>query len=473
MSNPLAIAAVTEVLLDLVAKGVQDEAGSINITALPPDKVQEGSEQLGLNLFLYQSVFSSAWRNQDLSARNGMGGQPSPLPLHLNYLLTAYGNSESNSGRFGVMGHRLLGKAMRILHDYSILDPVYIRRVLQGYTDDAGNPVSGRLPESDLHQQVDRVRINPLSLSVDELSKLWTTFQTQYRISAAYEVSVVLIESAQAKRMAMPVLSRGQPLAANKVSVANNRWDQGILVQPSLLPAFPTLFSLALPSRFQPSLQLGQTLRLEGAHLEGTAISVLFRQSKLDVVREIIVPQSQFAAADVTIPELSNPDQATEWPAGFHQVSVRVGQGADPQQARTSNELALAIAPTIVPNSLSVSVNNNGLTPKTVFTVRCRPLVWPSQQAELILSFEGGDVALSDRVISAVPRASDSLPTDTLTFEAQAVPVGNYRVRPRLRVDGIDSFIITYPNTRDVTGPALQAQPAPALIPYVPLEVLA
>ena len=45
------------------------------------------------------------------------------------------------------------------------------------------------------HEQIERVRITPQPLSVDELSKLWTAFQTHFRISAAYQVSVVLIES--------------------------------------------------------------------------------------------------------------------------------------------------------------------------------------------------------------------------------------------------------------------------------------
>jgi hypothetical protein len=40
-----------------------------------------------------------------------------------------------------------------------------------------------------------RVTLQPLSL--EEMSRLWSTFQTQYRLSVAYEVSVVLIDSAR------------------------------------------------------------------------------------------------------------------------------------------------------------------------------------------------------------------------------------------------------------------------------------
>ena len=44
------------------------------------------------------------------------------------------------------------------------------------------------LRDSDLQDQVERVRITAQPLSLEEMSKLWMTFQTQYRISAAYEV---------------------------------------------------------------------------------------------------------------------------------------------------------------------------------------------------------------------------------------------------------------------------------------------
>ena len=47
-------------------------------------------------------------------------------------------------------------------------------------------------------------------LTLDEMSKLWTTFQTQYRISAAYQVSVVLIDSERAARAPLPVLRQGE-----------------------------------------------------------------------------------------------------------------------------------------------------------------------------------------------------------------------------------------------------------------------
>ena len=63
---------------------------------------------------------------------------------------------------------------MGVLHDHPLL---------------GAEEINGALPESDLDQQVERVRITPQPMSVEEMSKLWTTFQTQYRMSAAYQAS--------------------------------------------------------------------------------------------------------------------------------------------------------------------------------------------------------------------------------------------------------------------------------------------
>ena len=50
------------------------------------------------------------------------------------------------------------------------------------------------------------IRITLQPLSIDDISKLWAGFQMQYRLSVAYEVAVVLIDSTRPTRAAPPVL---------------------------------------------------------------------------------------------------------------------------------------------------------------------------------------------------------------------------------------------------------------------------
>ena len=110
---------------------------------------------------------------------------------------------------------------MSVLHDHPILGP-----------DEFTDLVTG----TDLQNQVERVRVTAQVLTVDDMYKLWTAFQTQYRISAAYEVSVVLIDSTQPNRTPLPVLTRG----------AN---DSGPVAQAAIEPPFPTLEAVILPDK--------------------------------------------------------------------------------------------------------------------------------------------------------------------------------------------------------------------------------
>src|SRR5262249_31063132 len=147
-----------------------------------------------VNLFLYHAGVDASWRNMDMPRRlrPGETGQP-PLPLSLYYLLTAYSDDEDE-----VSSHLLLGKAMGILHDHPLLGAQEIR-----------NATLSDLPDSDPQDQRERVRITHQPLSLEEVSKIWAAFQTQYRLSAAYQISVVLIESPRPIVAPTPVLRRG------------------------------------------------------------------------------------------------------------------------------------------------------------------------------------------------------------------------------------------------------------------------
>ncbi|MGW8252117.1 MAG: DUF4255 domain-containing protein, partial [Anaerolineales bacterium] len=191
MSDPLAIAAVTETLIRLLFEGINAAIPGTTITARPPDKARNGVTGNQINIFMYQVEPNAAWRNQDmpLRVRPGESAVP-PLALNLYYLITAYGENDDDN-----QGHRVLGHAMSLLNDHPLL---------------SRDEIEAALPQSDLNSQFERVRITQQPLSLDETSKLWSAFQTQYRISAAYQAALVLIESQRSTRAALPVLSRGE-----------------------------------------------------------------------------------------------------------------------------------------------------------------------------------------------------------------------------------------------------------------------
>jgi len=109
--------------------------------------------------------------------------------LDLHYLISFYGSEEN------LLPQQLLGVTAAELHRQAMLTRDTIR-------DSIGRLISenaaryGYLQNSDLVRQIDLVRLAPLSLNLEELSKLWSVFfQTSYALSMAYQASVILIES--------------------------------------------------------------------------------------------------------------------------------------------------------------------------------------------------------------------------------------------------------------------------------------
>lgn len=411
MSNALAIAAVTTMLDYLITQALaRSLAVSLeSVTAKPPDKARDSGESTNqINIFLYQTLPNAAWRNQDIPSRvkPGETGRP-PLALTLSYLITAYGKNNDD-----IEGQRLLGMAMQILHDHPEIRPQDIEQA-QGSANLSPDQQE-LLVSSNLKNQVDRVRITPQVLSVEEVSKMWATFQTAYRISAAYEVSVVLIESELPVKAALPVVAVGDD-------------NRGGRVQADLIPPIAAIEGLSWPSQQQSrqqSITLGEPLTLRGHHLNNPGSAALVRLSNpyLSAPVEIALP-STFSAKEVTV-SLS-PDASPDWVAGFYTVALRYQPSGSPSRNNQfSNAQSLAIAPTVDPAAVNVDADRLALT--------CSPPVQPGQSVSLLLG---------SREI-ALPRDPDEAEALTqLSFPLDNIQPGDYWVR--LRVDGVDSHLVT------------------------------
>jgi hypothetical protein len=391
VSNSDAIAAVTATLQSILFQGLKGEFSGIDVTLRPLDKARPDSETNNrVNLFLYQVVRSAAWVNADMPRQvlPGEIGNP-PLPLNLFYLVTAYGEANDATKP---SGHRLLGAAMSILHDHPLLGAEEIRLATQ-------SPV----PDADLDRQIERVRVTEHPISLDELSKLWTGFSSPFRLSAAYQVSVVLIESRRPTRSGLPVLARG-------------KGDSGITAQGDLSSPLPALDAVTAP-KSQPAACLGEEIVLDGAHLDGTSVAVRLEHPLL--AAPVLLPPA--AGGTATRLKVTIPNQPANWPAGFYRVSVEVTRSGE-SFARTTNQLPLALAP-----GATIAVAGTAPGPVTL-TATCAPEIRPGQRATLLL---GPDE------IAAVPHPAQ---TGTLTFTLGDAVAGTYRYR--LRVDGVDSRLV-------------------------------
>jgi hypothetical protein len=411
MSNSQAIAAVTATLQSILQNGVplgEPDLADAHVTILPLDKARAANTHNQLNLFLYMVMRNAAWVNADMP-RQVQPGEIAipPLPLNLYYLLTAFGKDDDVAQPFG---HELLGKAMSILHDHPVLS-----------ADDITAATQTLLPGNDLAQQLERIRITFHPLSIDELNKLFTGFAMQYRLSAAYEVAVALIESTRATRTPLPVLTRG-------------RQDQGISAQADLTPPVPTLLTITPPNQ-QPSARLNDIVVLTGVHLDGgTNIGVQFNHPLWTAPVEV-PPQ---AGGTATALAVQIPNQPVDWPAGLYSVAVLMQRPGETIR-RPTNELTLTLAPSITIAPASAPAGT------VLYTVTVAPQVWaaqpgrPAQSASLML----GD----NEFLAAAPPTK----TGTLTFSATGLVAGDYWVR--LRVDGVDSLLVDRTKTPPVFDP--------------------
>lgn len=416
MSNALAVAGVSAVLRDLLNDGfinhnVSGVVGtSVTVTTLPPDRIAtgDGTEASQLNLFLVRVTPNLGWRNEGLPSRDGSGrnrlSNP-PLALDLHYLISAYGAADLHA-------EILLGYAMQLLHENPVLTREAISTSLQQSIEAGATlpPALRALANSALQDQVEQLRITPEYLNSEELSKLWTAMQARFRPSAAYAVSVVLIQATEPARSPLPVLIRQA------------------FVRPDLLPPVATLDSIS-PAAGQPVAQLGTTIDLVGHHLDGSAreVHIINDRFNIDEIRPALGPGSsalmQLALA---------PADTAVFPVGVYRMAARVQPIGEPAP-RETNQLAVTLAPEIT--ALPSSPVVRGFNGTASFPIGFQPQLRAGQTVSLVLG---------QREFAPEPFVA---PTATLSFVILDAPAGNHLVR--LRIDGIDSPIIN----RDVTPP--------------------
>lgn len=388
MSDSSAIASVTAALFHLLGNT------GVPVTTLPPGDVGAGNNDR-LNLFLYATDINPAFRNEPMpgSVPRGQSGPP-PLALVLRYLLTAFGDNED----FSV--HSTLGKGMLLLHD----NPILTRSQLSGLVPDAG-----------LAGQIEKVKITPVSLTLDDMSKLWTSFQTEYRLSVAYEVSVVLIESTKSPSSPLPVLKRGAA-------------DRGARV---LAAAAPALAGLRFPDQ-KPAANLGDTVTLLGENLSAQGIVVRLRHPLLADFVEL-EPAGSATGGELSFAIPGPQDDAgagSRWPAGFYALSLALQQPDTP--VIESNTLSMALAPGIVDRSPASAPAG-----AIALTLQCLPQIRDGQRVRLL--FANREFSLDSSTTPADPAAATSLQFTVTDAQARPAP---YLLR--LRVDGVDSVPVDF-----------------------------
>jgi hypothetical protein len=368
-----------------------------------------------LNLFLYHVAPNPGWRNTALPSRDEEGTRLTnpPLALDLFYLLTAYGERDFQA-------EILLGYAMQLFHETPVLTRDAIRTALGG---GLHQPVDGSilpgdfkaLVAADLAEQVEQIKIIPQSMNTEEMSKLWTALQTSYRPTAAYQVSVVLIESLRPTRQTLPVRERI------------------VEVVPFQRPLIESIASDAGPN--EPILP-NSTIIISGRQLRGAITSVLIGGSKF------IPAPNDLGDNEIKI---VLPSQPGVLHAGVQSVQVvhEIDLGKPPKAHRgvESNVAAFILHPTL---SLFQFTAGAGGLPGTL-TLGFDPKVGRSQRVTLLLGESNPAPNTPGRAFNIAPPPENGITiptqteTSTITFTLKDVTLGSYFVR--VQVDGAESAL--------------------------------
>ncbi|HEX4719384.1 MAG TPA: DUF4255 domain-containing protein [Thermoleophilaceae bacterium] len=211
----------------------------------PPDD-QEDIDKPRINLFLYRVTRNGELANQEIPGHGANGaayGHP-PLSLNLHYLVTAYGSSKKAGTPPLVdesVAQYLLGSAMRVLNDFAII------------TDALEDSGGAQIVDSSLQNEYERVKLTLEPLSLEDAAKVWTALNRPYRLSAAYEVSVVQIESRLRQRH--PQLVGAPPPAGSRIATS--------------AAGFPIIDELHAAMRPGPYARVGESIVVTGSALAG------------------------------------------------------------------------------------------------------------------------------------------------------------------------------------------------------------
>lgn len=402
MSNSLAIAAVTSTVRYVLERSLQathlGPVGGARVTTLRPGDLGDAdlAGPAGINVFCYLATPNHAWNLDDLPTRRSNGSLASrPVAaVDLHYLLTCYGQEESLDAQ------RLLGRAIVALKSTSVLTRDV---VVDAMTHFGAQSETSFLTEADLADEVELVKLSPVPLSLEEMSKLWGVLDAPYQLSLTYLATVVLISASALPTVALPVQARG-------VTVG---------------PAQPPRIAAVATDPAHQNVTVGAELVVTGSGLvPSTAASV----------RVGIGPAELAPASDATASQLRVTVDDTV-PAGVHGVDVRhrsvpgPAGSPPPRSTAASNRVPVVVHPT---------VSIGAIDPATV-TLPVTPALQPGQEVSVLLTrlVAADPDDPNELTVLLPPLTAGSAAVHAITLRRADLALGTWLVR--VQVDGVQS----------------------------------
>ncbi len=404
MSDFRAIGGVSATLQALLLDRMEwPGATRVPVTVGPPrftrPEDQGKAEDARVNLFLYRVTENGYLQNQEIPGRGGSDYGHPPLSLNLHYLLTAYGSDlipgATPATTDEKLAHFLLGSAMRVLHDVPVVtDGLTTVRAPSGET----------VLHDSLREASEQVKLMLEPLSLEDITKVWTALSLRYRLSAAYAIHVVQIESRRPRTFPRPVAPPVGPHPSADVEGPGPAIHVVTIRVPSITEVGVRRAGSSTEQPY-PYVRIGDTVVLRGLNLAGGRTDVAF--GDLEVPAAVALDDR----AEAVVPDLSVPgvgpiaaDQLLR--PGPLAIRVVVHDALVPSRSSRSNELAVQLVPRID------GIPTVAPGPPRTIKITGKRLVTAGSSGELILGRSSVPVAryqsaADDQVVVPVP---DTLP---------------------------------------------------------------
>lgn len=388
MSNFFAIATVTAAISHVLQAIKQDVDGALTTTK-PLDVANSDPPSNRLNIFLYRVTPNVAYRNADLPTYNFQGDivKSPKVAVDLHYILTAYGAQNDE-----IMAQQILASAMRIMEENAILT----KKIIEQTVDTTNKLSVGEEKKSDLAKQIENIRLSMSNISMEELSNIWSSSQTNYRLSIGYVATVVIVESTKPTKPAPTVSQRNLYVVP--------------IAEPFIEAVKPQIIEYG---------NVDAKISIAGRNLKSDVVRIYFDNTVYEPGEmDVIEPNT------ITIKEMPQ-----GLPLGLRKVKVVQPMliGSPPTEHETafsSNMVPFILCPS------DVSLSSAEVRPGEEITVTFAPPAKPSDEVAVLI---GG------RVIAVPKRPEDSNPINQVTIRIpNDMKPDRYVVR--VRINGIDSL---------------------------------
>lgn len=252
----LDLSLVTKTLINVVRESINASSkkppGTVTVTSLPPHALA-GDNAVGLYLFhlVEEAAHKNAvWPNRPLHPQRF-----APLALNLHYVLST--RSELPEGQGPYREQLLMGLAAKALHDHPIIDD---------------HTLVGGVPVMEAPGEDNKLRIALRHIPVSEAITYWTAGSNPLRLSAYYEVSVVLLDPEEPGPPGGRVLTYGiESFIGGLPRLSTSRCTLELVVPPD-----GTTRTVDVQPAQAP---IGTEVTLFGSGLGGGPVSVLLRAS--------------------------------------------------------------------------------------------------------------------------------------------------------------------------------------------------